>query len=84
MAGVNLSEESACILAANSEAVGTLIRSCSEELLLFSDALEKKILEIGEICQHVAYTFNLPTLPEPSLLLLGTEQQNLFGVKQST
>lgn len=48
MAGVNLNEESACILAANSEAVGTLIQSCSEELLLFADALEKKILEIGE------------------------------------
>ncbi|KAJ6662154.1 hypothetical protein lerEdw1_012619 [Lerista edwardsae] len=48
MAGVNLNEESACILAANSEAVGTLIRSCSEELLLFSDALEKKILDIGK------------------------------------
>ncbi|XP_066480525.1 transcription initiation factor TFIID subunit 4B [Tiliqua scincoides] len=48
MAGVNLIEENACILKATSEAVGTLIQSCSEELLLFSDALEKKILEIGK------------------------------------
>ncbi|XP_061453478.1 transcription initiation factor TFIID subunit 4B isoform X2 [Rhineura floridana] len=48
MAGVNLNEESACILATNSEAVGTVIRSCPEELLISSDALQKKILEIGK------------------------------------
>ncbi|XP_042299366.1 transcription initiation factor TFIID subunit 4B-like [Sceloporus undulatus] len=48
MAGVNLNEESACILATNSEAVGVVIRSCPEELLLSSDALQKKILEIGK------------------------------------
>uniref|UniRef100_A0A8D0GZT3 TATA-box binding protein associated factor 4b n=1 Tax=Sphenodon punctatus TaxID=8508 RepID=A0A8D0GZT3_SPHPU len=48
MAGVNLSEESACILAGNSEVVGTLIRSCTEEPLLSSDVLQKKILEIGK------------------------------------
>ncbi|XP_054841210.1 transcription initiation factor TFIID subunit 4B [Eublepharis macularius] len=48
MAGVNLSEESACILATNAETVGTLIRSCPEELLLSSDALQVKILETGK------------------------------------
>lgn len=48
MAGVNLSEESACILRTNSETVGTIIRSWPEELLLSSDALQKKILEIGK------------------------------------
>nr|XP_020641393.1 transcription initiation factor TFIID subunit 4B isoform X2 [Pogona vitticeps] len=48
MAGVNLSEENACILRTNSVTVGTIIRSCPEELLLSSDALQKKIIEIGK------------------------------------
>lgn len=48
MAGVNLSEESACILATNSDAFGTLIRSCPEEQLLSADVLKMKILETGE------------------------------------
>ncbi|XP_074059129.1 transcription initiation factor TFIID subunit 4B isoform X2 [Macrotis lagotis] len=48
MAGVNLSEESACILAANSELVGTLTRSHKEEPFLFSGALQKRILDIGK------------------------------------
>ncbi|XP_067402489.1 transcription initiation factor TFIID subunit 4B isoform X2 [Emydura macquarii macquarii] len=48
MAGVNLSEESACILATNSEVVGTLIRSCADEPFLSSEALQKKILDIGK------------------------------------
>ncbi|XP_075776928.1 transcription initiation factor TFIID subunit 4B isoform X2 [Pelodiscus sinensis] len=47
MAGVNLSEENACILATNSEVVGTLIRSCTDETFLSSEALQKKILDIG-------------------------------------
>uniref|UniRef100_A0A8C8VJZ4 TATA-box binding protein associated factor 4b n=1 Tax=Pelusios castaneus TaxID=367368 RepID=A0A8C8VJZ4_9SAUR len=48
MAGVSLSEESACILATNSEVVGTLIRSCADEPFLSSEALQKKILDIGK------------------------------------
>ncbi|XP_077208670.1 transcription initiation factor TFIID subunit 4B [Paroedura picta] len=48
MAGVNLSEESACILGTNSDAVGTLIRSCPEEQLLSADVLKMKILETGK------------------------------------
>nr|XP_008106828.1 PREDICTED: transcription initiation factor TFIID subunit 4B [Anolis carolinensis] len=48
MAGVNLSEESACILTSHSEAVGSVIQSCPEELLLSSDVLQKKIIEIGK------------------------------------
>ncbi|XP_035173103.1 transcription initiation factor TFIID subunit 4B, partial [Oxyura jamaicensis] len=48
MAGVNLSEESACILATNSELVGTVIRSCADEPFLSSEALQKKILNIGK------------------------------------
>ncbi|XP_015283278.1 PREDICTED: transcription initiation factor TFIID subunit 4B [Gekko japonicus] len=48
MAGVNLSEESACILATNSDAVGTLIQSCPEEQLLSADVLKMKVLETGK------------------------------------
>ncbi|NWS32480.1 TAF4B factor, partial [Polioptila caerulea] len=48
MAGVSLSEENACILAANSELIGTVIRSCSDEPFLSSEALQSKILNIGK------------------------------------
>ncbi|KAM6412143.1 transcription initiation factor TFIID subunit 4B isoform 2-T2 [Pluvialis apricaria] len=48
MAGVNLNEENACILATNSELIGTVIRSCADEAFLSSDVLQKKILNIGK------------------------------------
>ncbi|OXB78451.1 UNVERIFIED_CONTAM: hypothetical protein H355_007481 [Colinus virginianus] len=48
MAGVNLSEESARILATNSELVGTLTRSCKDETFLFLAPLQRRILEIGK------------------------------------
>ncbi|KAM9095244.1 LOW QUALITY PROTEIN: transcription initiation factor TFIID subunit 4-like [Sarcophilus harrisii] len=48
MAGVNLSEESARILATNSELVGTLTRSCKGETFLLSAPLQRRILEIGK------------------------------------
>ncbi|XP_039942664.1 transcription initiation factor TFIID subunit 4B isoform X2 [Hirundo rustica] len=48
MAGVNLNEENARILAANSELVGTVIHSCSEEPFLSLEALQSKILNIGK------------------------------------
>ncbi|KAM4906879.1 transcription initiation factor TFIID subunit 4B [Sylvia borin] len=48
MAGVNLSEENACILATNSELIGTVIHSCSDEPFLSSEALQSKILNIGK------------------------------------
>ncbi|XP_036607985.1 transcription initiation factor TFIID subunit 4 [Trichosurus vulpecula] len=48
MAGVNLSEESARILATNSELVGTLTRSCKDETFLLSAPLQRRILEIGK------------------------------------
>lgn len=47
MAGVNLSEESARILATNSELVGTLTRSCKDETFLLPAPLQRRILEIG-------------------------------------
>ncbi|XP_055040116.2 transcription initiation factor TFIID subunit 4 [Misgurnus anguillicaudatus] len=47
MAGVNLSEESARILATNSELVGAVTRSCKDEAFLSASLLQHKILEIG-------------------------------------
>nr|XP_037838355.1 transcription initiation factor TFIID subunit 4B isoform X3 [Chlorocebus sabaeus] len=49
MAGVNLNEENACILATNSELVGTLIQSCKDEPFLFIGALQKRILDIDAV-----------------------------------
>ncbi|XP_018410165.1 PREDICTED: transcription initiation factor TFIID subunit 4B [Nanorana parkeri] len=48
MAGVNLNEENACILATNSELVGAVIRSCKDEPFLFASALQTRILDIGK------------------------------------
>ncbi|KAM5303949.1 transcription initiation factor TFIID subunit 4B [Glossophaga mutica] len=48
MAGVNLSEENACILATNSDLVGTLVQSCKDEPFLFIGPLQKRILDIGK------------------------------------
>ncbi|NXW53384.1 TAF4B factor, partial [Eurystomus gularis] len=48
MAGVNLNEENACSLATNSELIGTVIHSCADEPFLSSEALQKKILNIGK------------------------------------
>ncbi|XP_021425350.2 transcription initiation factor TFIID subunit 4 isoform X1 [Oncorhynchus mykiss] len=48
MAGVNLSEESARILATNSELVGAVTRSCKDEAFLHTATLTSRILEIGK------------------------------------
>lgn len=48
MAGVNLSEESARILATNSELVGSVTRSCKDETFLSTPSLSRRALEIGE------------------------------------
>lgn len=48
MAGVNLSEESANILATNSGLVGVVMRSCKDEPFLSHPLLQRKILEIGK------------------------------------
>ncbi|XP_043074766.1 transcription initiation factor TFIID subunit 4 [Puntigrus tetrazona] len=67
MAGVNLSEENARILASGSELVGSVIRSCQEEPFLFSSALQSRVLQIGEslsiteICPDVLELLSLAT-----------------------
>lgn len=48
MAGVNLNEESARIMATNSDLVGTQIQSCKDEPFLAAIPLHKRILEMGE------------------------------------
>ncbi|NWI21494.1 TAF4B factor, partial [Crypturellus soui] len=48
MAGVNLNEENACILATNSKLIGTVVRSCADEPFLSPEALQKMILNIGK------------------------------------
>ncbi|XP_051952848.1 transcription initiation factor TFIID subunit 4-like [Xyrauchen texanus] len=48
MAGVNLNEESARILATNSELVGTQIRSCKDEAFLPPGLLHRRILETAK------------------------------------
>lgn len=48
MAGVNLSEESANILATNSGLVGAVTHSCKDETFLSCALLQRRMLEIGE------------------------------------
>ncbi|XP_028257061.1 transcription initiation factor TFIID subunit 4 isoform X1 [Parambassis ranga] len=48
MAGVNLNEESARILATNSDLVGTQIRSCKDEAFLHQGLLHRRILETAK------------------------------------
>ncbi|XP_070603770.1 transcription initiation factor TFIID subunit 4B isoform X2 [Erythrolamprus reginae] len=48
MAGVKLNEEHACILTTNSEAIGSVLCSCPEKLLLSLEALQKRILTKGK------------------------------------
>lgn len=47
MAGVNLNEENARILATSSELVGTKIRSCKDESFLPTGLLHRRIMETG-------------------------------------
>lgn len=47
MAGVNVNEETARILASSSELVGTVVRSCKDEPFLQTTALQKRVLQIG-------------------------------------
>lgn len=60
MAGVNLNEESARILATSSELVGTKIRSCKDESFLPAGLLHRRILDTG--------TFTPERTPSPGRL----------------
>lgn len=47
MAGVNLNEENARILATSSELVGTKIRSCKDESFLPTGMLHRRVIDAG-------------------------------------
>lgn len=49
MAGVNLNEENARILATSSDFVGTKIRSCKDEAFLPTGLLHRRILDTGAV-----------------------------------
>lgn len=72
MAGVNLNEESARIMATNSDLVGTQIQSCKDEPFLAAIPLHKRILEMGE------KPFLLIVFP---LELCGSEYQNMLSTR---
>ncbi|XP_037534566.1 transcription initiation factor TFIID subunit 4 [Nematolebias whitei] len=65
MAGVNLSEESANILATNSGLVGSVTHSCKDEAFLSCAVLQRRMLELGrkhgvtdlgmEVVNYVSY-----------------------------
>lgn len=63
MAGVNLSEESANILATNSELVGVVTHSCKDEAFLSSSLLQRRMLEIGEN-PKTFHTYSPPRPPQ--------------------
>ncbi|XP_068014840.1 transcription initiation factor TFIID subunit 4B [Melanerpes formicivorus] len=74
MAGVSVAEESACVLAASSELIGTVVHSCADEPFLSSEALQKKILKIGE--RHGIVELN----SEAVNLISQATQQRLRGL----
>ncbi|KAM9510075.1 transcription initiation factor TFIID subunit 4-like isoform 2-T2 [Guaruba guarouba] len=48
VAGVNVNKESACIMATNSDLVGTQIQSCKDEPFLAAVPLHKRVLEMAK------------------------------------
>ncbi|KAM6928928.1 transcription initiation factor TFIID subunit 4-like isoform 3-T3 [Lycodopsis pacificus] len=63
MAGVNLSEESARILATNSELVGTVTRSCKDESFVSASLLTRRALEIEVRCRRAGHRRDQLHLP---------------------
>lgn len=77
MAGVNLNEESARILATNSELVGTQIRSCKDEAFLHPGLLHRRILETGEnVRPHLSCTPGMFSAADRDCRPLRTEERN--------
>lgn len=82
MAGVNLSEESANILATNSGLVGAVTHSCKDETFLSCTLLQRRMLEIGETLttiltiQHLLFHF----YPTPPFTYLVPTEVVLFHV----
>lgn len=71
MAGVNLSEESANILATNSGLVGAVTHSCKDEAFLSCAMLQRRMQEIGETVTTLLTVQNLSFhLLKPQCVLL--------------
>lgn len=83
MAGVNLNEENACILATNSELIGTVIRSCADEPFLSSEVLQKKILNIGENKAYVTDMYGCSISLPVSLASLQSLKKELELLKST-
>lgn len=82
MAGVNLSEESANILATNSGLVGVVTHSCKDEAFLSAPLLQRRMLEIGEDPKTAIWTTH-PYAPLPSHLVTwraGSPPGRKYGV----
>ncbi|XP_051545862.1 transcription initiation factor TFIID subunit 4-like [Myxocyprinus asiaticus] len=69
MAGVNLNEENARILATGSETVGTQIRSCKDEAFLPASLLHKRLLE-------TAKKFGMTEVPMETVTLISHATQS--------
>lgn len=69
MAGVNLSEESANILATNSGLVGAVTHSCKDEAFLSCAVLQRRMLEIGETLTTLLTLLNPTSVPPPPKVL---------------
>uniref|UniRef100_A0A3Q4GU30 Transcription initiation factor TFIID component TAF4 C-terminal domain-containing protein n=1 Tax=Neolamprologus brichardi TaxID=32507 RepID=A0A3Q4GU30_NEOBR len=69
MAGVNLNEESARILATNSDLVGTQIRSCKDEAFLHPGLLHRRI-------QETAKKFGITEVPMETVTFISHATQS--------
>ena len=69
MAGVNLNEENARILATSSELVGTKIRSCKDESFLPTDLLHRRMLDTGLSAPYAVFFFPSVRVLRPTVSL---------------
>ena len=86
MAGVNLSEENARILATNSELVGTQTRSCKDDVVANVAVLQRRMTEIGKLLSFIydiVFNVSEPTLDQVfkffSLLKETIKQKRFFS-----
>uniref|UniRef100_A0A4W5LDK0 TAFH domain-containing protein n=1 Tax=Hucho hucho TaxID=62062 RepID=A0A4W5LDK0_9TELE len=82
MAGVNLNEESARILATNSELVGTHIRSCKDEAFLHPGLLHRRILETGTDSTLLQYIIAVNFISHATQSRLRTVLEKVSSIAQ--
>lgn len=80
MAGVNLNEENARILATSSELVGTKIRSCKDEAFLPPGLLQRRLLDTGESApRHAGAVTRGPSVSDPGSRRAPSPQPGSWG-----